>query len=53
MEQIAQEQLNLLARKAQLQDELKAIETKLGQLAAFAQGYQSAQPKEEAPTEEE
>lgn len=53
MEQIAAEELKLLARKAQLLDELKAIDTSLGQLRAFAQGFAAATPKEEPkPTEE-
>lgn len=49
MEQIGLEETKLLARKAQLLDELKAVETGIAQLRAFAQGFAAATPK---PTEE-
>lgn len=53
LEQIAHEEIKLLARKAQLLDELKSIDTALGQLRAFAQGFAAATPKEDPqPTEE-
>lgn len=54
MEQIEQEQLKLLARKAQLMEELKGIDQALSNLAAFAQGFKSATPKQpkEEPAEE-
>lgn len=42
MEQIAQEELKILARKAQLRDELETLDRSLSQLRAFAQGYQAA-----------
>lgn len=53
MEQIAQEELKLLARKAQLKDELETIDRSLGQLRAFAQGFQAAatEKPEEQPEE--
>lgn len=47
MEQIELEQLKLLARKAQLKDELDAVERSLDRLAAFRSGFQAAQPKAE------
>lgn len=54
MDPIQQEQLTLLARKAQLMEELKSVDAKIAQLDAFAQGYKaatSAAPQEEAPEE--
>lgn len=48
MEQVQQQQLALLARKALLQDELKQIENSLGQLAAVSQ-YIAANPPAVAP----
>ena len=47
MEQIAQEQTKLLARKAQLQDELTSVEAQLRDLSAFAQGFKAATPQED------
>lgn len=52
IEQIKQQQLTLLARKALLQDELKAVETGLSQFAAILQfAEQSAPPSEPEPKE--
>lgn len=54
MEQIEQQQVALLARKALLQDELKNLEDQLRQLAAIRQ-YAASQPQpapQEAPIEE-
>lgn len=53
MEQIELEQIKLLAHKAQLMDELKAVEAALSNAAAFAQGFASATHQEEPkPTKE-
>lgn len=52
LDQIKQQQINLLARKALLQEEVKAIETSLGQIGAIVQyaEAQAAQPvSEDAP----
>lgn len=53
MEQIELEQIKLLARKAQLKDELEAVERSLANLVAFRAGFEAGQPKADpAPTEE-
>lgn len=50
IEQIKQQQLTLLARKALLQDELKNIDSALGQFAAILQfAEQSAAAPEGEP----
>lgn len=49
LEQVKQQQVTLLARKALLNDELKNIDTALGQLAAVVQFTEANAPKEEEP----
>jgi len=51
MDNIQTQQLTLLARKALLQDELKQIESALGQLAAIAQFISANAPKDVSPDE--
>jgi Asp-tRNA(Asn)/Glu-tRNA(Gln) amidotransferase C subunit len=51
MENVQNQQLTLLARKALLQDELKQIENALGQLAAIAQFIEASKPKDVDPSE--
>jgi hypothetical protein len=54
IEQVKQQQVNLLARKALLQDELKSIETALGQFAAIIQFTEQSAPKDpEGPAQPE
>lgn len=47
IEQVKQQQVTLLARKALLNDELKNIDTALGQLAAVVQFTEANAPKPE------
>jgi hypothetical protein len=54
IDQIKQEQLTLLARKALLQDELKNIDAALGQFAAILQYAEQSAPKDpEGPSQPE
>jgi hypothetical protein len=53
MENIQTQQLTLLARKALLLDEIKQIETTLGQLAAISQFIAANAPKPEPETQTE
>lgn len=46
-EALKQQQLQLLARKALIQDEIKGIETALGQIAAILQFAEVNTPKPE------
>lgn len=50
LENLKTQQLQLLAKKSLLQDDLKNIETALGQIAAILQ-FNEAQPAPETPTE--
>lgn len=47
IDQIKQQQVTLLARKALLNDELKNIDTALGQLAAVVQFAEQPAPESE------
>lgn len=51
MENINNQHLNLLARKALLLEELKQIDNTLGQIAAITQFVAANQPKDVDPSE--